>query len=99
MINYKSRSKKQAFVTFANPAKEAMLFVGYEYRTGGGPVYRAFEKSDVRKSGNRYRRALHRLQLWERVRAAHKHGGMRYLAGTVRAKIARATSRQKCRQK
>lgn len=50
-INYTSRFKKAVFCEkdIKNSAKRAMLFVNFEYRAGGEPVFRSTEVN-VRKN-------------------------------------------------
>jgi len=86
-INYGSRFQKAVFCEedITNSASRAMLFVGFEYRAGGEPVYRSTKKN-VRKNlrSKRFLAELRRAALKSRIRMKRRAGvGSVHLSKTV----------------
>jgi hypothetical protein len=95
-INYGSRFQKAVFCEedITNSASRAMLFVGFEYRAGGEPVYRSTKKN-VRKNlrSKRFLAELRRAALKRHINAQRRTGVRRpHLKTVLEMKARRAKS-------
>ena len=70
-INYTSRYKKSLFCEddIRNTAKRSWLFVNFEYKAGGEPVFRSVQPN-VRKATKKFVRSMERFAIRQRINVA-----------------------------